>query len=372
MKFTVPKWEWVAGLSFTLGLAVFGVANRTIDRINGRWTFFEKPLESDGRYYLFQSQRYRGLSIEDATKSVEGVFGYGTFGIENQNPLAIPIVETRPIYPFLTSILGPASKFSLMAFPILAWFMINYLIYLYLVKTFAFFPVLIVQAIVSSSFYFRYNLIASTTDALALLLILPYLRVCFSEFRLSKFYYITFFTTVLSFFVRPMSPFIIMVSCMMLLYSKSRLDRIFHILTILSACIHLFYLQVFENQITIQANINSTSLNTGFLIEVIAKIPIIIGAEFAFLAANDTLLFVLVILGLVSSFKLGGRYRALTITVFIASFLVAAVNGTIGNGFRYQLPIIIIIIPMILLFIGKYVPKEFYSLSRSKSKNEMG
>lgn len=361
MKLKVPNLEWVAGLIFTLGLTLFGIANRVIDRMNGRWTFFEKPLESDGRYYLFQSQRYRGLPIEEARKSVEGVFGYGTFGLENQNDLAIPIVATRPIYPFLTSILGPASKYSLMVFPILAWILINILIYHYLVKTFAFFPVLIVQAIVSSSFYFRYNLIASTTDAIALLLILPYLRVCFSELRLSRFYYITFFTTVLSFFARPMSPFVIMVSFVMLFYSKSRLDRIFHTLTFLSACIHLFYLQVFENQITIQANINSTYLNTGFLIEVIAKIPIVTITEFAFLATNDTLLFILVILGLVSSFKLGGRYSALTISVFIASFLVAAVNGTIGNGFRYQMPIIIVIVPMILLFISKYAPKKFYS-----------
>lgn len=364
MKFKAPKLDWVAGLIFTLGLAVFGIASRTIDRINGRWTYFEKPLEPDGRYYLFQSQRYRGLSIEEATKSVEGVFGYGTFSVEIQNPVAIPIAETRPVYPLLISILGPASKYNLMVFPILAWLMINFLIYLYLVKTFAFFPVLIVQAIVSSSFYFRYNLIASTTDALALLLILPYLRVCFSELRLSKLYYITFFTTVLSFFVRPMSPFIIIVSCIMLFYSKSRLDRIFHLLTILSACIHLFYLQVFENQITIQANINNASLSAGFLIEVFTKIPIIVITEFAFLATNDTLIFVLVILGLVSSVMLGGRYRALTITVFLASFLVAAVNGTVGNGFRYQMPIIVVVLPMILLFLSKHKPKEFYSFSK--------
>lgn len=105
MKLKVPNLEWVAGLIFTLGLTLFGIANRVIDRMNGRWTFFEKPLESDGRYYLFQSQRYRGLPIEEARKSVEGVFGYGTFGLENQNDLAIPIVATRPIYPFLTSIL---------------------------------------------------------------------------------------------------------------------------------------------------------------------------------------------------------------------------------------------------------------------------
>jgi hypothetical protein len=364
MKLKVPTWEWIAGLIFTLGLTVFGIANRTIDRINEHWTFFEKPLEPDGRYYLFQSQKYRGLSIEEAAKSVEGVFGYGTFGVEVQNSIAIPIVETRPIYPLLTSILGPASKYNLMVFPIFAWILINFLIYLYLVNTFAFFPVLIIQAIVSSSFYFRYNLIASTTDALALLLILPYLRVCFSELRLLKFYYIAFFTTVLSLFVRPMSPFIIMVSCVVLLYSKTRFDRIFHSLTALSACIHLFYLQVFENQISIQANINSTSLNIGFLVEVITKVPIIIGTEFAFLAANDTLLFVLVALGILSAFKLGGRYRALTITVFLASFLVAAVNGTIGNGFRYQMPIIIVSLPMILLFISKYTPKALYSASK--------
>ena len=364
MKFKVPTWEWIAGFIFTLGLTVFGIVNRTMDRINEHWTFFEKPLEPDGRYYLFQSQRYRGLSIEQAAKSVEGVFGYGTFGEERQNSIAIPIAETRPIYPLLTSILGPASKYNLMVFPIFAWILINLLIYLYLVKTFAFFPVIIIQAIVSSSFYFRYNLIASTTDALALLLILPYLRVCIAELRLLRFYYITFFTTVLSFFVRPMSPFIIMVSCVVLFYSKTRSDRIFHLLTILSACIHLFYLQVFENQVSIQANINSTSLNIGFLGEVITKVPIIIGAEFAFLAANDTLIFVLVILGLVSSVMLGGRYRALTITVFLASFLVAAVNGTVGNGFRYQMPIIVVVLPMILLFLSKHKPKEFYSVSK--------
>ncbi len=359
MKLKLPTREWSAGLIFTLVLIVFGIANRTIDRVNNHWTLFEKPLESDGRYYLLQSQRYRGLSLEEAVKSVEGVFGFGTFGEEKPNSITISIVETRPIYPLLTSILGPASKFNLMVFPILAWILINLLIYLYLIKNFTFLPVIIIQSIVSSSFYFRYNLIASTTDALALLLILPYLRICFSEFRVSRFYYITFLTTVLSFFVRPMSPFIIMVSCVMFFYSKSRFDKIFHFLTILFACIHILYLQVFKNQISIQANINNSSLNIEYLGEVIAKVPSIIGTEFAFLAVNDTLLFIIVILSILSSLKLGGRYRALTITVFFASFLVAAVNGTIGNGFRYQMPIIIVSLPILLLYMSKHITNEF-------------
>ena len=155
-----------------------------------------------------------------------------------------------------------------------------------------------------------------------------------------------------------------MVSCVMVFFCRSRLDRIFHILSALFACVHLIYLQVFENQITIQAKINGTSLSTEFVAEIFTKLPKIIITEFAFLAAHDSLLFILIIFGLLSSVVLRGRYMVFTITVFLASFLVAAVNGTVGNGFRYQLPIVITIAPMALLFIRRYVSNEFNLIGR--------
>jgi hypothetical protein len=360
MSTAVKKWEWIAGFVFTFGLVILGIANRTIDRVDGRWTLFEKSLSTDGKYYLFQSQRYRGLSVEGAIKSVTDVFGFNSFGLGNINDVSMQMVETRPIYPFLTSLLGPASEYKLMIVPIVSWILINFLLFFYLVRTFHIFAALTVYMIISSSFYFRYNLLATTTDALALLLILPYLYICVSKLKNLKFYAISFFAATLSLFVRPTAPFLILVSCSMLLLSKSRLDKIFHLLIIFLSSIHLLYLEVFENQITIQSKAHSTSFDSEFLISVVTSLPKIIITEFAFLATNDTLLFVLIILGLLSSVMLDRRHKVLMVMVFLACFLSAGVNGTMGNGFRYQLPIIITVAPMTLLFLQNYLSKKFY------------
>ena len=94
------------------------------------------------------------------------------------------------------------------------------------------------------------------------------------------------------------------------------------------------------------------------------KFPKIIITEFAFLATHDTLLFTLITLGLFASIKLGGRYAVLTITVFFAVFLLGAVNGTIGNGFRYQLPLIIVITPIILFFLQKINVSKINSVAK--------
>lgn len=352
------KREWVVGFVFSLGVAVFGIASRTIDRVGGKWTFFEKSLNPDGRYYLFQSERYRGLSIADSIKSVQDIFGSNSFGFKNLNSISMQMVETRPVYPLLTSTLGSASEYKIMVVPIISWLLINLLLFIYLARSFHIFSTIIVSTIISSSFYFRYNLLTTTTDALALLLILPYLYICITGSKPSKYYILSFFTITLSFFVRPMSPFVLIVSSVMLFISKSRRDRIFHTLLVLTSSMNLFYLQVVENQITIQANANSNDLNVGFLIDILVKFPKIVITEFAFLATHDTLLFTLITLGLFSSIKLGGRYAVLTITVFFAVFLLGAVNGTIGNGFRYQLPLIIVITPITLFFSKKLMSQK--------------
>jgi hypothetical protein len=358
----VQKWEWVVSLVFSFGLIILGIAQRTIDRTAyGVWALFEKSLASDGRYYLFLSQKFRGLSVEEATKSVTDVFGFDSFGLENINNSSMWMAETRPIYPFLTSLLGSASEYKLMVVPIVSWILINSLLLFYLIKTFHIFPALIIYSIVSSSFYFRYNLLATTTDALALLLIMPYLYICATESKSLKLYTISFFSVVISLFVRPTAPFVILVSCSMFFLSKSRLDKIFHILIIFLSSIHLFYLEIFKNQITLQSKVYSDSLDATFLLSVVINLPKIVVTEFAFLAANDTLLFILVILGLLSSVRLSGRHRILTAMVFLACFLSAGVNGTIGNGFRYQLPIVITVAPMTLLFLQNYLSKRSYS-----------
>jgi hypothetical protein len=105
---------------------------------------------------------------------------------------------------------------------------------------------------------------------------------------------------------------------------------------------------------------HSAFSDSEFLISVVISLPKIIITEFAFLAKNDTLLFVLIILGLVSSVMLDRRHQVLMVMVFLACFLSVGVNSTIGNGFRYKLPIVITVAPMTLLFLQNYLCKKFY------------
>jgi hypothetical protein len=107
---------------------------------------------------------------------------------------------------------------------------------------------------------------------------------------------------------------------------------------------HLIYIQVRYQQLEVG------SLNTGgdreagflyYLVEAALKVPKLIIVEFGFIAVNDSLFFILILWTLFLLWFKQDRLLVVQFSlVFFSSFFLAALNGPIGNGFRYQLPIV--------------------------------
>jgi hypothetical protein len=128
---------------------------------------------------------------------------------------------------------------------------------------------------------------------------------------------------------------------------------------------HLIYIQVRYQQLEVG------SLNTGgnreagflqYLVEAALKVPKLIIVEFGFIAVNDSLFFILILWTL---FRLWFKQDRLLVVqfslVFFSSFFLAALNGPIGNGFRYQLPIVMFSLVVLLICVSPKLIWERFS-----------
>jgi hypothetical protein len=107
---------------------------------------------------------------------------------------------------------------------------------------------------------------------------------------------------------------------------------------------HLIYIQLKYQQLQVG------SLNTGgdrdasflqYLVEAAIKVPKLIVVEFGFIAVNDSIFFLLIIWALILLGFKRDKFLILQFAlVFFSTFYLAALNGPIGNGFRYQIPIV--------------------------------
>lgn len=335
---------FLLGLLLTILISSLGLINRILDRTStSSWEVFDKAIVSDGRFYLFQSEQFRGSEKQDSIKVVESIFGKNALLPEDIEGIQMTMIKSRPLYPLLTAQLGDPSKLKLLLIPILSWLMIHILIYVLLIGKFKIHLTILTILVLSTSFYFRYNLIASSADALAALLVLPYLWICFSECK-SKFWYVLVgICTIFALFTRPTAPLIAFVSLGIVYISKTKIEKFFHISAFIVSISHLFLLEFVYNQLTIQANVNGESFGLKFLLDSLVKLPKIVFFEFAFIAANDTFIFTMIIMAiLVALFTTNIRAKLMMVLVFSSSFLSGAINGTLGNGFRYQIPFIFV------------------------------
>jgi len=111
---------------------------------------------------------------------------------------------------------------------------------------------------------------------------------------------------------------------------------------------HLIYIQVRYQQLEVGSLNTGGDRDTGFLQYLVVaalKMPKLIVVEFGFIAVNDSLFFLLILWAL---FLLWLKRDKILVTqfclVFLSAFYLAALNGPIGNGFRYQLPLVMFIL----------------------------
>jgi hypothetical protein len=337
------------GLSIT-GLIALSLVNRLIDRnSDGEWTFLTKTLQPDGRSYLyFALNRVSGNSIDETLKVIGGVFNQSMFGslTVELSQWHLNVLNSRPIYPILIELVPLTNQtLSLLLPPIVAWILLICCISAHINRNFGKLMSLFVIFLFTSSFYVRYNYIASTPDVIAglffFLSIILIIRV-----KKSSFTYLLILTTALiAMFTRPMAPIYISIASLALLSFKQRLHNR-GILIVLGAIglIHMLVMNLLFSQLTSELFIEEASLleTLSHMLNKLVALPKILIIEIGMVLVNDPVLAVLLILIFLGFFlSKDTTLKVISLGTLIAVFLMASMNGTIGNGFRYQMPLII-------------------------------
>ena len=349
------KYKSHFSLFVVIASALIAVVSRVLDREEGgRWVFWKKSYLPDGYNYILEAININSWgSYEIMLGKLEKLFP-GSSALMGEQSIAVTnTLDARPVYPLITSFfLDLNFEIAPLVAPIFSWLLLNILIYHHIRRIHGATYALIVVIIFSSSFYMRFNFIGTTTDALsALFTYLVFHYLLQENLSLVRNLLINLFL-LLAVLTRPLDPiFLVLFIAVVLINVKNWKIVSQLILPIFILVSHLIYVQLKYQQLQVG------SLNTGgdrdasflqYLVEAGLKVPKLIVVEFGFIAVNDSIFFLLIIWALILlGFK---RDKFLTLKfalVFFSTFYLAALNGPIGNGFRYQIPIVMFSLVML-------------------------
>jgi hypothetical protein len=328
--------------------ALVAVVSRVVDREEGgRWMFWRKSYLPDGYNYILEAININFWgSNETMLAKLEKLFPGSSALLGEQSIAVTNTLDARPVYPLITSFfLDLNFEIAPLIAPVFSWILLNILIYHHIRRVHGATYALIVVIVFSSSFYMRFNFIGTTTDALsALFTYLVFHYLLQENLSLVQNLLINLFL-LLAVLTRPLDPiFLVLFIGVALLNARNWKIVSRLILPIFMLVSHLIYIQLKYQQLQVG------SLNTGgdrdasflqYLVEAAIKVPKLIVVEFGFIAVNDSIFFLLIIWALILLGFKRDKFLILQFAlVFFSTFYLAALNGPIGNGFRYQIPIV--------------------------------
>jgi hypothetical protein len=339
------------GLLVVLASSLLAVVSRVVDRDDsGRWVFWQKSYLPDGYNYILEAININSWgNREILLGKLETMFPDNSSLMFNQSAAVTNTLDARPVYPLITSFFLDANfAIAPLIAPIVSWLLLNILIYHHIRKFHGIIYALSIVVIFSSSFYMRFNFIGTTTDALsALFTYLVFYHLLHPNLSLTRNLLLNSFL-LLAILTRPLDPIFLMLFIgMVLINIRNRGIIVKLLIPIVLLISHLIYIQVKYQQLEVGSLNTGGDRDTGFLqylVEAALKMPKLIVVEFGFIAVNDSLFFLLILWAL---FLLWLKRDKILVTqfclVFLSAFYLAALNGPIGNGFRYQLPLVMFI-----------------------------
>lgn len=342
-------------LFVVIASALIAVVSRVVDREEGgRWVFWKKSYLPDGYNYILEAININSWgSYEILLGKLEKLFPGSAVLMGEQSIAVTNTLDARPIYPLITSFfLDLNFEIAPLVAPVFSWLLLNILIYHHIRRIHGTAYALFVVIVFSSSFYMRFNFIGTTTDALsALFTYLVFHYLLQDNLSLVRNLLINLFL-LLAVLTRPLDPiFLVLFTGVALLNARNWRVVSRLILPILMLVSHLIYIQLKYQQLQVG------SLNTGgdrnasflqYLLEAALKVPKLIVVEFGFIAVHDSIFFLLILWALILLWLKKNRLLTLQyVLVFLSTFYLAALNGPIGNGFRYQIPIVMFTLAML-------------------------
>ena len=360
------------GILATIALTTTAVISRVVDRNeDGRWEFWKKAYLPDGYNYILHAINNSSLDSKAyMLTKLEGLFpGTAPFSAA-QSVEVINTLDSRPIYPMITGLfLNLNFEIAPLIGPIISWLVLNILVYYHISQRHgAAFAILIV-AVFSSSFYMRFNFLGTTTDALSALftyIVFHYLLQTDTNFAKNVFLNMFICLAILT---RPLDPiFLTLIIGVAFANRRNRrilLRLIFPIALLLS---HLIYIQLKYQQLDL-GTVNTGGEKSGSYLEYFMQsallTPKVVFVEFCFIVVNDPLLFVFLSYSFFLILLMRSRSLLMIYFIlFLSTFYLASLNGTLGNGFRYQLPIVMFSLVVIRMCDS---PRNVWNMSRNHS-----
>ena len=334
---------------FLISLCTSALASRVVDRTENGIIFWSSAFTPDGLLYFYQSQIYKGFSRSESISLTNKIFIDSGLQTSDSSlyPSLVGIGTERPLYPRLMSLLpSTLEKIAPILWPTLAFIGCIFLLDQILKHKYGRNISLLILTIVSTSFYVRFNFISTTTDSLASFFILLGLFSIIKIQDNKKYYALLVSGIVLSCETRPVGLIWLIFGIFLLLTMRFKHNISFLCSLIIILLSGTFTLISATSKFGVATQYNSRGydhLFSGYILEVIKDLPSIIVVEFSFLFVHDFLVFSLVTIALfLSIFNYSNRFEVICNLSFIIScFSLAAINGTIGVGFRYEMPIII-------------------------------
>lgn len=342
-------------LFVAIASALIAVVSRVVDREEGgRWVFWKKSYLPDGYNYILEAININSWgSYEIMLGKLEKLFPGNSALIGEQSIAVTNTLDARPVYPLITSFfLDLNFEIAPLVAPVFSWLLLNILIYHHIRRIHSATYALIVVIVFSSSFYMRFNFIGTTTDALsAFFTYLVFHYLLQESLSLVRNLLMNLFL-LLAVLTRPLDPiFLVLFIGVALLNVRNWKIVSRLIMPIFMLIAHLIYIQLKYQQLQVG------SLNTGgdrnasfleYLLEAALKVPKLIVVEFGFIAVNDSIFLLLILWALVLLWLKKDRFLTIQfVLVFLSTFYLAALNGPIGNGFRYQIPIVMFSLVML-------------------------
>lgn len=306
---------------------------------------FKSAFQPDGFNYLVRAIDLGGITEPKEIKSIlSALYPSITQQFSSFSTAISETLDARPLYPLITSLFLKVNyQIAPLVGPILAWISLILIIFHLSKKSIEVFSALSLLTLFASSFYMRFNFIATTTDALSGLFFFFFVYNLLSNTSTTKRILFLNLSLILCIFTRPVDP-IILTTMIFYLYSRRKFLRKVEFFPILIVLLHMVYLEVYLHQFEMG------SVNTGgatsdsmfsFLVDAIIAVPKILLTELAFICTNDITLLALLGVSFILVLRFGSiEDRLVYAGITLSTFFLASLNGTIGSGFRYEIPIV--------------------------------
>ena len=339
----------IVGLSFTIFFCAVAIISRIfVKNSKGNLEFNKLSLSDDGQIYLFKQLKFGNIPrgrIDDIVNNF-----YPNF--DSVSDSYIKISDTRPLYPYISSLFGNPTYLKLLIVPILSFLLISIILFCFMNKKIGTLYSLIIIYLFTNSFYIKYNFITNTTEALAGFFYLLFISTLISNKNYKTFLLGTA-SAILAIYTRPIDLAIFLPCLFQIVLSRRRIDRLFSAIMILITIFHSYTVLSYIEYSPLRSSDLVVSSDGFLLSDILIRMFLGLSVELIYTVLFDGFLLIILLLGIYAFIKMPFRYKYTYISILLASSILNVVSGGIGKGLRYFVPLIFISILFFVESIGR-------------------